>query len=172
MNWIPGDNCDVILSHYKHGDQPLIGYRIPSDPIGPRVKVHYETYWKNPSAAGRDEDRTTIRYLWFTALIDDDILCPDGGWFPFNAAETRQKVQDILNEQTDIMIYTSDGCIYGLYTTEHAIIDTVYQGAHTVEVYLSTRELKDIPYTPGSANMWLPHGFYNPPSTWGSAKWA
>ena len=37
--WIPGENCDVILSHYNHDPIPLVCYRIQSDPIGPRVKT-------------------------------------------------------------------------------------------------------------------------------------
>lgn len=168
--WEPGVNCDVILAHPKHGSVPLVGYRIPSDPIGPRVKIHYETYWGDMKVS-RENEPARVRYLWFTALIDDELLDPQGGRFPLSAAELREKLNAILYEKTDILLYTRAGIISGLYSTDHAIIDTIYQNAHTVEIYLTTRSLKDIPLGPEGKNVWLPKGILPPYSVWNGAVW-
>ena len=69
------------------------------------------------------------------------------------------------------MLYTQSGIISGLYCDEHAVIDTIYQGAHTLEINLTTRNLKDIPIGPAQQNMWLPRGLFAPVSTWGTAVW-
>ena len=59
--WIPGENCDVILTHYKHDPIPLVCYRIQSDAIGPRVRIHFETYWPEGEAVSRDGKPKTVR---------------------------------------------------------------------------------------------------------------
>lgn len=175
IEWVAGVNCDVILSHYKHDPVPLVCYRIQSDTIGPRVKIHYETYWPEKddggSAVSRDEEPTTVRHLWFTVLVADEVLCPDGGWYPYTPEEVQKKINEILLELTDINLYTQSGIISGLYSDEHAIIDTIYQNAHTLEINLTTRSLRDIPIGPGQADTWLPLGVIEPVSAWGTAKW-
>ena len=168
--WIPGENCDVILTHYKHYPIPLICYRIQSDPIGPRVKIHFETYWPTTNIS-REENPTTVRHLWFTILTSDEVLCPDGGWYPLTPNEVRKAVNDILHELTDINLYTQAGIISGLFCNDHAMIDTIYQSAHTMEINLTTKNLKDIPIGPDQENTWLPSGVINPYSTWGTAIW-
>ena len=164
--WVPGENCDVILTHYKHDPVPLICYRIQSDPIGPRVRIHFETYWPTTNVS-RDETPTTVRHLWFTVLCTEEMLCPDGGWYPFDPDQIRKRLNDILHELTDINLYTQAGIISGLYCDEHAIIDTIYQSAHTIEINLTTRNLKDIPIGPDEENTWLPSGALDPYSVWG-----
>lgn len=168
--WVPGVNCDVILQHYKHDPIPLVCYRIQSDPIGPRVRIHFETYWPN-NVVSRDETPTTVRHLWFTVLTADEVLCPDGGWYPYSPEEIRKRLNDILLELTDINLYTQAGIISGLYCDENAIINTIYQSSQTLEINLSTRNLKDIPIGPGQADTWLPLGVLEPVSTWGTAIW-
>lgn len=165
--WTPGVNCDVILAHYRHEPIPLVCYRIQSDPIGPRVRIHFETYWPDDSV----KDPKTVRHLWFTALVTDEVLCPDGGFYPYEPAEVRRRINDILHELKDICLYTQSGMISGLYCDENAVIDTIYQNAHTLEVNLSTRSLTDIPTGPEAANIWLPRGAILPYSTWGAAVW-
>lgn len=169
--WIPGENCDVILAHYKHEPIPLVCYRIQSDPIGPRVRIHFETYWPEGEDISRDTDPATVRHLWFTILIADEILCPDGGWYPYTPVQVRKAVNDILHELTDISLYTQSGIIIGLYCDEHAVIDTIYQNSHTIEINLTTRNLKDIPIGPEQADTWLPDGVLDPYSMWGTAVW-
>ena len=171
IEWIPGENCDVILQHYKHEPLPLVCYRIQSDPIGPRVRIHFETYWPEDQPISRDTTPKTVRHLWFTVLIADEILCPDGGWSPLTPAEIRQRINEILLELTDINLYTQSGIISGLYCSDHAIIDTIYQSSHTVEINLTTRDLRDVPIGPGQSDMWLPLGVMEPFSTWGTAVW-
>ena len=172
--WKAGENCDVILSHPNHEALPLVCYRIPSDSIGPRVKIHFETYWStdnyNQEIISRDQTPATVRYLWFTIIVSDEILCPDGGWYPYTALQIRKRLNDILLELTDIQLQTQEGLICGLYCDEHAIINTIYQQSQTVEIYLSTRSLSDIPITEG-ASIWLPDSMYNPTSLWGIAEW-
>ena len=165
--WTPGVNCDVILTHYLHEPIPLVCYRIQSDNIGPRVRIHFETYWPDDSA----EEPKTVRHLWFTALVTDEMLCPDGGFYPYAPAEVRRRINAILHELTDICLYTQSGIISGLYCDENAVIDTIYQNAHTLEVNLSTRSLTDIPIGPEAADVWLPSGVIEPYSTWGAAVW-
>lgn len=169
--WKPGENCDVILSHYKHEPIPLVCYRIQSDPLGPRVRIHFETYWPDDADVSRATQPKTVRHLWFTVLSADDVLCPDGGWYPYSPAELCSRINAILLELTDIVLYTQTGIISGLYCDEHAVIDTIYQSSHTIEINLTTRSLKDIPIGPAQQNMWLPQGVRAPVSTWGSAKW-
>ncbi|MBQ6343425.1 MAG: hypothetical protein IJI41_09900 [Anaerolineaceae bacterium] len=171
VNWTPGENCDVILTHYKHGPIPLVCYRIPSDPVGPRVRIHFETYWPEDAAVSRETEPKTVRHLWFTVLVTEEMLCPDGGWYPYDPAEIRKRINEILLELTDIVLYTQSGIISGLYCDEHAVIDTIYQNAHTLEINLTTRSLKDIPLGPTQANTWLPKGVLEPVSVWGSAVW-
>ena len=168
--WVPGENCDVILTHYNHDPIPLVCYRIQSDPIGPRVKIHFETYWPEENVS-RDAVPKKIRHLWFTVLTTEEMLCPDGGWYPFAPAVVRAKINAILKETTDICLYTPSGIISGLYSDDHAIIDTIYQGAHTLEINLTTKELTDIPIGPEQADTWLPAGILEPYSTWGTAVW-
>lgn len=169
--WQAGENCDVILTHWRHEPVPLICYRIPSDPLGPRVRLHFETYWPQGEDIGRETTPTNVRHLWFYVLVTDEMLCPDGGWYPFSPEEVRLKVNAILHELTDIVLYTQTGIISGLYCDEHAIIDTIYQNAHTIEINLTTRELHDIPIGPGQKDTWLPKGVIEPYSTWGTAVW-
>ena len=163
----PGENCDVILQHYAHEPIPLVCYRIQSDPIGPRVRIHFETYWPEGEDIGRETQPTTVRHLWFTILIGDEVLCPDGGWYPYTPSQVRRAVNDILHELTDINLYTQSGIISGLYCDEHAIIDTIYQNAHIIEVNLTTRNLKDTPIGPEQADTWLPEGVLDPYAVWG-----
>ena len=169
--WIAGENCDVILYHYAHDPIPLVCYRIQSDPIGPRVRIHFETYWPDGENIGRETKPTTVRHLWFTILLSDETLCPDGGWYPYEPAAVRSAVNAILHELTDISLYTQSGIISGLYCDEHAIIDTIYQNAHTIEVNLTTRSLNDTPIGPESKDTWLPASVIRPYSTWGTAVW-
>jgi hypothetical protein len=171
IEWIPGENCDVILQHYKHEPIPLVGYRIQSDEIGPRVKIHFETYWPEDQPVSRDVKPATVRHLWFTVVTADEVLCPDGGWYPFSPGEVRKRINEILLELTDINLYTQSGIISGLYCDEHSIINTIYQSAQTLEINLTTRNLKDIPIGPEQANTWLPVGVLHPVSTWGTAVW-
>ena len=169
--WIPGENCDVILTHYKHEPVPLVCYRIQSDAVGPRVRIHFETNWPEGEAVSRDGKPKTVRHLWFTVLAAEEVLCPDGGWYPYSPGEIRGRVNEILLELTDILLYTASGIISGLYCDEHAVIDTIYQSAHTLEINLTTRNLKDIPIGPAQADMWLPRGVLDPVSVWGTAVW-
>ena len=171
FDWVPGENCDVILSHWRHEPIPLVCYRIQSDPMGPRVRIHFETYWPEDADVSRETKPKTVRHLWFTVLIADEMLCPDGGWYPLSPAEIRSRVNAILLELTDIVLYTQSGIIAGLYCDEHAVIDTIYQSAHTLEVNLTTRSLKDIPIGPAQPSTWLPKGVLRPVSVWGSAVW-
>lgn len=173
IEWVPGENCDVILQHYKHEPIPLVCHRIQSDPIGPRVRIHFETYWPANVLPSRDnaDKATKVRHLWFTVLTSDEVLCPDGGWYPFSPYEIRRRLNNILQETTDINLYTQAGIISGLYCDEHAIINTIYQDAQTLEINLTTRELKDIPIGPEQENTWLPLGTLRPYSTWGAAVW-
>ena len=76
-----------------------------------------------------------------------------------------------MHELTDINLYTQAGIISGLYCNEHAMIDTIYQDAHTMEINLTTRNLKDIPIGPEQENTWLPSGILTPYSAWGTAVW-
>lgn len=170
-NWVPGVNCDVILAHYNHDPIPLVCYRIPSDPVGPRVRIHFETYWPENVDPSRDVTPTKVRHLWFTVLTAEEMLCPDGGWYPFTPYEIRKRLNDILEETTDINLYTQSGIISGLYSDEHAIINTIYQSSQTLEINLTTRSLKDIPIGPEQQNTWLPLGVLDPVSTWGTAVW-
>lgn len=169
--WIPGENCDVILSHYRHQPLPLVCHRLPSDPIGPRVRIHFETYWPEDEEVSRETEPKTVRHLWFTVLTAEEILCPDGGWYPFSPEEIRKKVNEILLELTDIVLYTQSGIISGLYCDGHAVINTIYQTANTLEINLTTRNLKDIPIGPAQQSTWLPAGVPDPVSVWGSAVW-
>ena len=170
-DWIPGENCDVILTHYRHEPIPLVCSRIQSDPIGPRVRIHFETYWPEDKPVSRETEAKTVRHLWFTAICADEILCPDGGWYPFTPGEIRKRINGILLEKTDICLYTQAGIIIGLYCDEHAVIDTIYQNAHTLEINLTTLSLKDIPVGPEASDLWLPEGALNAFSVWGTAVW-
>ena len=136
-----------------------------------RVRIHFETYWPEDQPVSRVTEAKTVRHLWFTAICTDEILCPDGGWYPYTPTEIRRKINDILLEKTDICLYTQSGMITGLYCDDHSIIDTIYQNAHTVEINLTTRSLKDIPIGPDGVNIWLPDGVINAFSVWGNAVW-
>ena len=174
-DWIPGENCDVILSHYRHEPVPLVCYRIQSDPVGPRVRIHFETYWPENDAGGavisRESEPKTVRHLWFTVLVTEEMLCPDGGWYPYTPEQIRKMINAVLLEHTDISLYTQSGIICGLYCDEHAVIDTIYQSAHTLEINLTTRNLKDIPLGPDQQSTWLPKGVISPVSVWNGAVW-
>lgn len=171
VRWVPGVNCDVILTHYNHDPIPLICYRKQSDSIGPRVRIHFETYWPDDVLPSRDVEPTKVRHLWFTVVTADEVLCPDGGWYPFSPYEIRKRLNDILQETTDINLYTQAGIISGLYCDEHAIINTIYQSSQTLEINLTTKSLADIPIGPEQQNTWLPLGVLEPVSTWGTAVW-
>lgn len=171
IEWVAGVNCDLILTHWRHRPLPLVCYRIQSDPVGPRVRIHFETYWPEDEDVSREGKAKTVRHLWFTVVTAEEMLCPDGGWYPYEPQEIRRRINEILLELTDIVLYTQSGIITGLYCDEHAIIDTIYQHADTLEINLTTRSLKDIPIGPGQQNMWLPKGVIDPMSTWGGSVW-
>ncbi len=173
MNYLPGKNCDLILKHKNHADLPLVCFRIDADDVGPRVKIHYETYWPDNITDVTKYEPSKVRYLWFTVLISDEIIAPDGGWFELSAAEIRQQLHDILAENTNISLETQAGTIQGLYSTDHAIIDTIYQENQTVEIYLTTRNMIDYPAAPEVVrNIWLLDNVAEPAaSCWGDAVW-
>ncbi len=81
--WVAGENCDLILKHPAHESLPLIGYRTPADALGPRIRIHYEVYW--PDESETQTEPIEIRHLWFTVLVADPMLCPDGSWYPYSS---------------------------------------------------------------------------------------
>ncbi len=165
--WVPGENCDVILKHPAHADLPLVLYRRPADSLGPRVRIHYEVYW--PEGTAETEEPVEVRHLWFTALVADSILCPDGSWYPLELSEVRSRLNTILLEKSDIRLTTTAGTIQGLYGEDHVVIDTIYPAAHTLEIHLSTRILTDIPVEP-AVSLWLADPA-DRSSLWGTALW-
>ncbi len=166
-SWIPGENCDIILRHPQHADLPLILYRTPADPVGPRVRIHYEVYW--PADTTQTTEPVEVRHLWFTVLVTDDMLCPDGSWYPLTPAEVRTKLNAILLEKANIRLTTRESTIQGLYGEDHVVIDTIYQSAHTLEIHLTTRVLIDIPPESGGS-MWLANAA-DLSSVWNTAGW-
>ena len=76
-DWIPGENCDLILAHADHEPIPLICAPTRYDPTGSRVRIHYEVY---PNEDPNEPPRK-IRHLWFRALIAERTLAPDS-FFP------------------------------------------------------------------------------------------
>ena len=164
--WVAGENCDLILKHPAHESLPLIGYRTPADSLGPRIRIHYEVYW--PDESETQTEPIEIRHLWFTVLVADPMLCPDGSWYPYSSREVRSRLNAILLEKKNIRLTTSAGTITGLYGTDHVVIDTIYAGAHTLEIHLSTQVLSDLPAVP--IDMWLDEVGVES-SAWGVAIW-
>lgn len=72
-DWIPGENCDLILAHADHEPVPLICAPTRYDPTGSRVRIHYEVY---PNEDPNEPPRK-IRHLWFRALIAGRFVLPD-----------------------------------------------------------------------------------------------
>ncbi len=164
--WEPGKNCDLVLKHPDHESLPLVCYRQPRDPLGPRVRIHYEVYWPDDLAESREP--VEVRHLWFTVLAADPMVAPDGSWFPFSVQEIRTRLNDILLKKQNIRLTTTAGTIRGLYSDNHVVIDTVYPSGHTLEIHLSTRLLHDLPAVP--LNMWLDEADVSS-TTWGTAIW-
>jgi hypothetical protein len=164
--WIPGVNCDVILKHRNHADLPLILHKIPSDLDGPRVRIHYEVYW--PDSNSVNLEPIEVRHLWFTVLIADRMLCPDGSWYMLSSNEIQKRLNAILLEKTNIRLTTRTGTIQGLCCEEHAVIHTIYQQAEKLEIHLTTRVMVDIPLE-STESLWLETEELR--STWGAAIW-
>ncbi len=176
MVWLPGVNCDCILRHPRHPDLPLIFSQIGFSAAsvgaaagikhGPRIRVHYEIYWQDEK--GQPPEPIEVRHLWLTVAVADRLLCPDGGWYPFSAEETRQRLSAILLEKRDIRLITRSGVISGLYGKDHVLIDSIYPDGNMLEIHLSTRVLTDLPLNP--LNTWLDDSL-TLSSVWDTAVW-
>jgi len=164
--WIPGANCDVILKHTRHTDLPLILHRIPSDPDGSRIRIHYEVYW--PDSNSPVLEPIEVRHLWFTVLIADRMLCPDGSWYPHSPMEIQKRLNAILLEKTNIRLATRTGTIQGLCCEDHAVIHTIYHRSQKLEIHLTTRVMVDIPLE-STESLWMETEDLR--SIWGAAIW-
>lgn len=166
MAWIPGINCDCVLRNPKHADLPLIladaGGKFP----GGRVRIHYEVY--REESAGATQPLIEVRHLWMTVLTADDLLAPDGSWFPLTGDEIRQRLREILLEKEQIQLITRAGRIRGLYGKDHVVINSIYPAVESFEIHLTTRTLRDLPLNP--QNMWLDDPAAGG-SLWGTAVW-
>lgn len=163
-DWIPGENCDLILAHADHEPIPLICAPTRYDPTGSRVRIHYEVY---PNEDPNEPPRK-IRHLWFRVLIAERTLAPDGSFFPIDGEALRRRLIRILREEKDLTLTTRAGTISGLYGKDHVVIRSIYAEAETFEIHLSTLSLNDLP--PAAKDTWLAEAL-NARSRWGTAVW-
>ncbi len=150
---IPGRDCDIALSHAAVQAGEPVGFvllRRASDDYGPAVRVHVESY---TSALGEAQD---VRHLWFTVLLAQDALNPDGSPPARTPAELRALLMEIVLQHRDIILHTPAGLITGLAAGGQVMIHHLRPQVETVEVHLTTRLNHFAPLDPArfAASLW------------------
>lgn len=169
MTAIVGKNCDVALFHPSvDGGQPVGLICEARGKYGPQVSVHWEAYseWDN-----RISD---VRHLWFTALISDDLVNPDGSKHAEPAESAYLKLVEIITRHTGIGMINRLGVITGLKSSGYVMIQNIYPGLQTVEVHLTTRLTNFAPVDPVRyvQSVWVNSDSYHlGVMHWGNSYW-
>lgn len=170
-----GKDCDITLTHPDVNGGNPVGFllynlapaqRQAGKAYGPSVKIHYESY---NQATGQIQD---VRHLWFTVLIADQALNPDGSPHAQTAAVARAHLINILMQHSQITLTTPAGSIAGLYSNDHVMIQNIFPYFDTVEVHLTTRSAHFAPVDPTLYfnSLWAAED-YTGIMTWDNSYW-
>jgi len=168
MTAIVGKNCDVALFHPDvNGGQPVGFICEAKVKYGPPVTVHWEAYseW--------DNSVSDVRHLWFTVLIGDDLVNPDGSKHEAGAEETYLKLVEIITRHSGIGMINRLGAITGLKSSGHVLIQNIYPALQTVEVHLTTRLTNFAPVDPARyvESKWVDASMVVGAQHWGNSYW-
>ncbi len=167
---IPGADCDIALSHAAVRAGAPVGFsllRRPGEAYGPAVRVHLESY---TSPLGEAQD---VRHLWFTILLAEGALNPDGSAPANSPAELRALLMEIVQQHRDILLHTPAGLITGLAVGGQVLIHHLRPLMETVEVHLTTRLAHFAPLDPArfAASLWQDESAYSGEMTWDNSYW-
>ncbi|NMB88636.1 MAG: hypothetical protein GYA17_09765 [Chloroflexi bacterium] len=163
-----GVDCDVALFHSQvDGGEPYGFLLEPRKDWGPVVSIHREAY---ANALGAMED---VTHLWFTVLLADDLLNPDGSRHSATAASMYSRLVQILLQHSDIGLMYRSGILTGLTSGGHIMIETIYPAAATVTVQLSSRGGYFAPPPTGVYldSKWVDEDSYTGERNWGNSYW-
>ena len=167
---VPGADCDIALSHPAVRAGEPVGFillRRPGESYGPAVRLHVESY---TSALGQAED---VRHLWFTILLAEGALNPDGSAPARSPAELRALLLELVMQHRDILLHTPAGLITGLAVGGQVLIHHLRPLMETVEVHLTTRLAHFAPLDPArfAASLWQDALTYGGEMTWDNSYW-
>jgi hypothetical protein len=168
MAAIVGSNCDVALFHPEvDGGEPVGLLCEAKVKYGPPVTVHWEAY------SEADGTISEVRHLWFTALIADDLVNPDGSKHAETGVEMYAKLVEIVMKHKGIGLITQLGAITGLKSSSHVMIQNIYPALQTVLVNLSTRQNNFAPVDPARyvSSMWVDKDTYVGAQHWNNSYW-
>lgn len=165
-----GVDCHILLTHAAvNGGRPVgfLLYCKPADPYGPKVSIHYESY---ANALGNTDD---IRHLWFTVILSENLVNPDGSFHTDSAASMRTHLIDILMQHADITLQTSAGIIPGLRSSGHVMIHDLYPGIETIECNLTTESMCFNAVDPSryADSLWVDELTYAGVMDWNNSYW-
>jgi len=165
-----GVDCDIYLQHADVNDGDPVGfllYRKKTADYGPEVQVHYESY--TDTLGGTDD----IRHLWFTVVLANDLINPDGSFHQETALFMRNALIDILMKHSEITLNTPAGLITGLKSSGHVMIHSIFPGWDTIECNLTTDSVNYAPVDSVyyEASFWVDLTTYTGIMTWDNSYW-
>jgi hypothetical protein len=168
MAAIVGVNCDVALFHPEVDAGEPYGFLCEAKvKYGPPVTVHWEAY------SEADGTISEVRHMWFTVLIADDLINPDGSKHADTGADMYAKLIEIAMKHRDIGVVTKIGAMTGLKSSGHVMIQNIYPDIQTVVLNLTTRLTNFQPVDPGRYmdSKWVDSTTYVGTMHWGNSYW-
>lgn len=163
-----GVDCDIALFHAEIDDGVPYGFILERRRDGePVINIHREAY---PDPMGRMLD---VAHLWFTVLIANDLVNPDGSRHSAAAEEMYTRLMALLLKHSGIGLITRLGVIAGLRSAGHIMIENLYPRAATITVQLTTLE-NAFPPAPRQVyldSLWVDETSYAGIRNWGNSYW-
>ncbi len=163
-----GVDCDLALFHTGVAAGAPYGFILERRQEGePVINIQRQA---EPDAMGRMQD---VAHLWFTVLIADDLLNPDGSRHGAPAAEMYARLSEILLQHHGIGLVTRLGVMADLHATGPLMIENLFPAAASVTVQLTT-QANAFPPAPRSIyldSIWVDESSYAGVRNWGNSYW-
>ncbi len=164
-----GADCDVMLAHPEVDAGQPYGFLVEpkSERYGPVVQVHWEKY-TNPDGSLND-----VRHLWFTVMLADNLMNPDGSYHQATAAEMYAKLIELLTQPDQIALVTRMGAIAGLASTGHVMEQQIYPEVILVVCQLTTKTsvFQPVNYDYYMRSVWVDEDTDAGEMNWGNSYW-
>jgi len=112
-NFVIGEDCDLTLCHHDVYDGNPYGFILTPDPTHGRSGVSIQR------EVDEDSGLSNI-YLFFSVMIADDLINPDGSPHEFDRSEMYSMMLEYLAQSSEIAITTILGTWLGIGTIGHS----------------------------------------------------
>jgi len=164
-----GVDCDIQLFHaHVDSGEPypfILEARHPT--YGPTLQIHHNVT-QDETGAYEDE-----RQVWFSVMIADDLVNPDGSKHADTATNMQSKLLQIILEHTEIGVVSHNGVITGLRTTGLVYIENVFSNLVIIDCQLTTslNNFAPIPYADYVDSLWVDELTYSGSRNWDNSYW-